>query len=350
MEDRGLIKKRIIGLIVGLGSLTLVILFGTLGYMYIEKWDFLTAIFWSFITLSTVGYGIPKNGVMTPYDYIFVIVLIGAGISVFLYTLGNLASFLFDGDLRRYMRIRRKEKKMENLKDHCIIAGGKRGIGKYVAIQLAMNKYPFIFVARSKEIVDDAWNSLAKYMDEKDFYYIIGDVTTDESILMRANIKDAKSIIVALTDDSLNVHVSLIARSMNKSITIISEALEEAVAKRLNYAGVDDVISPIEIAASRMSALVFDPSLRSFTDIVHKTGNIELKSSEIEIGLKSKIVGKTLAETNISQETGLLVVAVRKDNEVVFNPPSSTVIESGSTLLVMGMDDSQFAKLRKIIA
>ncbi len=124
MEDRGLIKKRIIGLIVGLGSLTLVILFGTLGYMYIEKWDFLTAIFWSFITLSTVGYGIPKNGLMTPYDYIFIIVLIGAGISVFLYTLGNLASFLFDGDLRRYMRIRRKEKKMENLKDHCIIAGG----------------------------------------------------------------------------------------------------------------------------------------------------------------------------------------------------------------------------------
>ncbi len=137
---------------------------------------------------------------------------------------------------------------------------------------------------------------------------------------------------------------------MNKSITIISEALEEAVTKRLNYAGVDDVISPIEIAASRMSALVFDPSLRSFTDIVHKTGNIELKSTEIEVSIKSKIAGKTLAEANISQETGLLVVAVRKDNEVVFNPPSSTVIESGSTLLVMGMDDSQFAKLRKFIA
>lgn len=347
-EDRSLIRKRVIGLVIGLGSLGLVILFGTLGYMYIEKWDFLTSIFWSVITLSTVGYGIPKNNNMTVSDYVFIILLIVVGISIFLYTLGNIAAFLFDGELRKYSRLRKKMKKMENLKDHCIIAGGRRGIGKYVAIQLAMNKYPFVFVARDKDYVEDARGSLLKYIDEKDFYYIVGDITTDESILMKAGIKSAKSIVIALTDDSLNVHVSLIARSMNKSINIISEALEEPVIKRLNYAGANSVISPVEIAASRMSSLVFDPSLRSFTDIVHKNENVELKSAEIPVNLNSKMAGKTLQEAKISEETGLIVIAIRKEDKVIFNPPLSTEIESGMTLIVIGSDDSQFANLRKV--
>ncbi|MGC9213366.1 MAG: potassium channel family protein [Athalassotoga sp.] len=346
-EDSNLIRKRIIGLIIGLVSLGLVILCGTFGYMYIEKWDFLTSFFWSVITLSTVGYGIPKNNVMTSADYIFIISLIVIGISIFLYTLGNIASFLFDGDLRRYSRIRKKMKKMENLKDHCIIAGGRRGIGKYVAIQLAINKYPFVFVARDKDYVEDARSSLIKYMDEKDFYYIVGDITTDESILMKAGIKNAKSIVIALTDDSLNVHVSLIARSMNKSINIVSEALEEPVIKRLNYAGANSVISPVEIAASRMSSLVLDPSLRSFTEIVHKNENVELKSAEIPVSSNSKMIGKTIQEIKISEKTGLILIAIRKGDEVIFNPPVLTEIESGMTLIVMGNDDSQFANLRK---
>lgn len=347
-EDRNLIKKRIIGLIVGLGSLGLVILFGTFGYMYIEKWDFLTSIFWSVITLSTVGYGIPKNNVMTVSDYVFIILLIVVGISIFLYTLGNIAAFLFDGEIRKYSSIRKKMKKMENLKDHCIIAGGRRGIGKYVAIQLAMNKYPFVFVARDKDYIDDARESLLKYIDEKDFYYIVGDITTDESILIKAGIKNAKSIIIALTDDSLNVHVSLIARSINKSINIISEALEEPVIKRLNYAGANSVISPVEIAASRMSSLILDPSIRSFTEIVHKNENMEFKSAEIPV-LSSKMVGKTLQDAKISEKTGLILIAVRKADKITFNPPLSTMIENEMTLIVMGNDDVQFSKLRNLV-
>lgn len=162
--------------------------------------------------------------------------------SDFVFIIGNIAAFLFDGEIRKYSRIPKKMKKMENLKDHCIIAGGRRGIGKYVAIQLAMNKYPFVFVARDKDHIDNARGSLLKYIDEKDFYYIVGDITTDESILIKAGIKNAKSIIIALTDDSLNVHVSLIARSINKSINIISKAPEEPVIKRLNYAGANSIL------------------------------------------------------------------------------------------------------------
>ena len=63
----------------------------------------------------------------------------------------------------------------------------------------------------------------------------------------------------------------------------------------------------------------------------------------------SSAVGKTLSELRIPHETGLIIVAVRKDHEhgspFVFNPSASTVIEADDDLIVLG-DEEQIERLR----
>ena len=64
-------------------------------------------------------------------------------------------------------------------------------------------------------------------------------------------------------------------------------------------------------------------------------------------------MGKTLAETKIPEETGLIVIAVRKEQQCggpfVFNPTASTTIDAGDDVIVLGAEE-QIKSLRAYLA
>ncbi len=318
---------------------------GTAGYMYIEKWDLVTSLYMTTITLSTVGYGIPHT--LSTMGYVFTMILIAFGISVYLYAIGTVAAFFLDGDLRKYLLWRRVTRRIERMKGHCMIVGGGE-IGKYVALELTQRAYPYVFITDREEVMEDVRDDVKKIVKESDFYYVIGNLT-DEETLMKAGVREAKTLVTTLADDSLNVYISLMAKTLNRTIEIISEASDVEAIKRLNYAGVDRVISSTEIVGSRMAALVINPGLQSFMDVIHRSGNTELRTEEIFINIKSSFAGKTLKEAEIPQKTGLLVIAVQKGNDFVFNPSASTIIEPGASIMVLGKNEEQIRKLRNLI-
>ncbi len=338
------LKSRIRHAILAISLVAGVFIFGVLGYMIIEKWDVVDALFMTAMTLSTVGYGLPK-----PLDYngyLFTTILIVIGISTYLYAIGVVTSFFLDGDLRKYMKLRRMMRMIEKMEGHCIVMGGSE-IGKYVVRQLAIRKYPFVFATPTPSRVDEVKNMISDIMKEEDFMYVVGDAM-DEQTLVKAGINKASTLVVTLSDDSLNVYVSLMARNMSKGLKIISEADNITAIKRLRYAGVDNVLSATEIVGSRMASLVINPALQSFMDIIHRSNNINLKMEEILVNVKSPLVGKTLKEAQIREKTGLLVVAIQSGTEFKFNPTSDTVINSGDILVVIESSENQSRKLREI--
>jgi voltage-gated potassium channel len=339
------LRKRVRHVTIAISLVAAVFLFGVIGYVLIEKWDVVDALFMTAMTLSTVGYGLPK-----PLDYngyVFTTILIVIGISTYLYAIGVVTSFFLDGDLRKYTKTRRMRKMIDKMENHCIVMGGSE-IGKYVVRQLAMRKQPFVFVTPTLSRIDEIKAIIVDLVKEDEFKYVVGDAM-DEQTLEKAGIKTASTLVVTLSDDSLNVYVSLMARSINKSVKIISEADNVAAIKRLRYAGVDNVLSATEIVGSRMASLVLNPALQSFMDIVHQSGNIKLKMEEVLVNIKSPLIGKTLKEAAIREKTGLLVVAIQKGNEFKFNPDPSTTIEAGSVLIVIESEEKQSEKLREIV-
>ena len=112
------------------------------------------------------------------------------------------------------------------------------------------------------------------------------------------------------------------------------------------------MVSPNFSAAIRMASVLIRPLVVSFLDIATRSSDLTLRAEQMSVPETSSVVGKTLAELRIPHETGLIVVAVRKDHErggrFVFNPLASTNIEAGDDVIVLG-DEEQIESLRSYL-
>ncbi len=70
------------------------------------------------------------------------------------------------------------------------------------------------------------------------------------------------------------------------------------------------------------------PEVVSFLDIVTRSEGMELRFEQAVVQSDSQLAGRTLIDARIPQETGLIVIAVRKQidetREFVFNPAANT--------------------------
>ena len=101
--------------------LLLVIIVGVTGYMTIEQWSFLDALYMTVITISTVGYA-----EVQPLSFggkVFSILLIVGGVGVMLYTLTVLVQYFIEGRFRSILGRRRMKEKIAKLKGHLILCG-----------------------------------------------------------------------------------------------------------------------------------------------------------------------------------------------------------------------------------
>ena len=113
------------------------------------------------------------------------------------------------------------------------------------------------------------------------------------------------------------------------------------------------MVNPNVSAANRIASVVLRPSVVSFFDIATRASDLALRAEQMSVPETSRAVGKTLADLRIPHETGLIIVAVRKDHQrgspFVFNPSASTIIEADDDLIVLG-DEEQISSLRDYLS
>ncbi|KUK83430.1 MAG: TrkA-N domain protein, partial [Petrotoga mobilis] len=116
------IRRFVISIII----FVIIVFSGTVGYMMLEDWAFLDSLFFTIITLSTVGYDIPAD--LSRVSHIFTMALILSGITVVLYSLSTLTSFIVEGQMRNVLEVRKRMKKIDGMNNHYIVVGaGKTG-------------------------------------------------------------------------------------------------------------------------------------------------------------------------------------------------------------------------------
>ena len=304
--------------------------FGTVGYMVIEGWNVFDAFYMTAISLTTVGYGEVQT--LSTNGRIFTVVLLVFAVAFIAYGL----EYLLTANLGETWRIRRMMQTIDSLDNHVIVCGYGR-VGQSAVASLQNSKRKVVVVESNLE--------KAAVLEELNLTYLLGDATKDE-VLQQAGIDRAWGMLVCTGDDSRNLFIVLSARALNAKLYIVTRSINAENERKMRRAGANRVVSPYQIGGQHMANIMIRPHVTDFFDVVTLDGGIELWVEELVIGETSALIGKTVGEANIRQETGVTVIAMLRETTSSI-PDAHTRLQAGDELIVLGTRE-QLTRLEKL--
>jgi CPA2 family monovalent cation:H+ antiporter-2 len=180
--------------------------------------------------------------------------------------------------------------------------------------------------------------------------------------------------VVAGPDEDASALVVTTARDIAPELPIIARASTEDGTGRLMELGAQDVIHPeleggLEIVRHTLLQLGFPlQEIYRYTDAVRRdhydtrlnteeehrllhelieaTGHIEIRWFHIPDD--HPLIGQTIADANLRARTGASVVAVLRHGDLIANPKSMTVFQTGDRIGLIG-DNEEIQKVEQLV-
>jgi len=315
----------------------LILIIGTIGYMVVEDWTFMDALYMTTITIATVGYGEIHPVSNIGRVFTMLIILLGVGFS--LYVAGAIVQLMVEGQIRSIMGRKRLNNKINHLRQHHIICGYGR-IGRVLCNHIKHKPIDFAIIEKDAELIP--------IMEADEILFISGDAT-DETVLLNAGIKVAKGLVAVLGTDAENVFLVLTARQLNPDIFIIARSCESRSKSKLLAAGADAVESPYDMGAMSMAQRIIRPTVTSFLNWALASQRKEIQMEEIPITSESPLVNIMLKDSGVRSKYNLIIIAIKKaDGKMLFNPSFDTLIEANDTVIAVG-EAINLQRLEKVL-
>jgi len=320
--------------------ITILLTTGVVGFVIIEGWNPLDALYMTFISFSTVGF--KEVADLSPGGRIFTMLIIMFGMIVIAMLSASVTSWFVRNELLAKRKRQKMKKEISKLQGHTILCGAG-DTGSTVIDEFKRAQKQLVVIETKQELIDD----LEPIYPE--VYFLLGDATKDE-VLMEAHIEQAGGLITALSLDADNLFVVVSAKSINPNMNIISRSVDPHTESKLYTAGANYVISPNMVEGMRMAAVMLRPTVVSFIEVMIRSDEFSYRLEEINIPKGTSIHEKTLQDAAIPQKTGLIVIAVKKasDSNMIFNPSSTTILNENDKLIVLG-DPEKIDKLHKLL-
>jgi voltage-gated potassium channel len=310
-------------LVWSIGALVAIVVIGVIGYMVIEGWSFLDAIYMTITTITTVGFR--EVHPLSDAGRIFSIIIIIGGVGGALYVLTNIMGYILEGQFGLTMGRRRMKNRIAKLKNHFILCGYGR-VGQGIAQVFSEEGAPFVIIANDEQHIAKA--------EKESYLCLFGDATSDE-VLKEAGIKRAHGLVSAVGSDTDNTFITLSAREIRPDLFIEARSSSTESESKLRRAGADRVVSPHTIGGRRMAMLALRPAVVDFIDKVAYGRGRELELENVDVAGDSSLVGRTMEQAR--SQRGITVLAMRKKSgKLLANPPGEEIIEDGDRLIVIG--------------
>ncbi len=258
--------------------------------------SFFDSLWWTVVTISTVGYG--ERLPISVTGRIVAMVTIFIGIGIMGTVTGRIASFLME----RQMKEEKGLLDYSSMKGHFIICGWKREMNQVLHEILNSNPElsPLEIVIISKAPPDDV-NALRNDPELKGIKYVNGNFV-EELEMIRAGVRTASKILV-LADyytkgdmqqiDSKTVMAVMSIKNMNKTAYVCAELLDTKFEKYLKLSHCDEILLSREFSRSMLA------SASSGTGLSHVVKS--LISGEWGVGISTasfpdSFIGKTFQE------------------------------------------------------
>jgi len=308
-------------------AMVLVLSLGTVGFRWSIDESWLQSFYRSVVSSTLTGLDTtPKNNSAR----LITIFLVLAGISIFAYIGSLVVEAIARGVIGGLWAERRRRKAIEALREHYIICGFGR-VGRRVAQELRHEGAPFVVLDYSPEAKEAA--------EEQKVLFIEGNGTDDDD-LRSAGLERARGLVAASDDDSDNLYITLSARAANPELLIVARASNEDASKKLRLAGADRIVQPYQAAGRAMANLMLRPQVTAFVDVVTSASGTDLRFEEIEVSEACGQGGRTIRELDIRNQTGALIVALRKqDGTFDTTPTPEAMLEVGDVLIAAGTEE-----------
>jgi CPA2 family monovalent cation:H+ antiporter-2 len=249
-------------------------------------------------------------------------------------------------------------------RDHLVIIGFGLN-GRNIARAARAAGIPYVII----EINPDTVKS--ERAKGEPIYY--GDAT-GETILKHANIKDARVVVSVINDHVANRRIVELVRRLNPKAYLVSRTRHVNEVKPLYELGADEVVpeefeTSIEIftrvlekyliPTDNIEALIAEvrsdgyKMFRSFPTETSSTSDLKIQLPNIKISTlsvpeNSALVGKSLAKSQLRRKFGILVLAIRRNSQIISNPDRNTQICAEDELIVLGAPD-KISELERLI-
>jgi voltage-gated potassium channel len=314
--------------------LAVVVVYGTTGYMVLDRLGAFDAFYQTISVMSTVG------GEVKPLGFagrIFTATLIVGGVATMLYAFGVFAEALSTNEFSDFRRRRRLQKNLDALRDHYIVCGYGR-IGTQIVSEFEQRGVEYVIVEQNPEALSR--------LEREGRLHILGDAAS-EDVLHAAGIERARCLISAVDADERAVYVTLAARALNPKLYIVARAGQPESIRRLELAGADRVISPYRMAGHRMAELATHPALVDVLDSLQVGADIGIE--ELVIGGQAALIGQTLEDAGLLDPDGARVLALRrKDGGLHVSPDGAMRLEEGDLLVLLGSADQLTATASRV--
>jgi voltage-gated potassium channel len=165
--------------------------------------------------------------------------------------------------------------------------------------------------------------------------YVLGDAAELE-VLMAAGIQQTPAVLVTTHDDDTNIYLTIYCRRLRPDVQIIARARLERNVDTLHRAGADFVLSYASMGSSLMMNLLDRGSILMVAEGL----------DVFEVPTPANLVGKTIAQADIRNQTGCTVVALQENGAVAVNPDPHLPLAEAAQMILIGSaaDEARFFK------
>jgi len=285
--------------------------------------SFLDALYWAFITVSTIGYGDITPVSDAGKSVTLVLIITG-------YTIIAFFTSIVTSSISEKLDVIKEDNALSNtakLKNYILVCG-YGNVGEVLVNNLKKNYYEVLIIEKNVERIKIA---------ESKKLNVIKDDATNIDLLRKVGInKNVKAVIALSDNDTVNLSIILAVRSLNKEINIIARCNRFKTKEKLKIAGATEVIDINEtvglVALGQTNAPVAFEAIDEI--LINRKGAF---MSEIELFEHSEFIGLPLSSINFDLFNITFLGLIHSENKekFIFNPKQDEIILKQKDLLIV---------------
>ncbi|MBD3790106.1 MAG: NAD-binding protein [Campylobacterales bacterium] len=322
----------------------LMMLIGSIGYMVIDDFPLMDAIYQTGITFTTVGFGEIRP--ISDLGRIFTITLIIFGFVVFSIAIGIITEVVKKGEFQKTAKERKMLYEIARLKHHFVVCYHNE-FTIQVTKQLRANHIPFVVVDPREDLEEIA----KKYHYP---YFVSAQPHTQEGIL-KSHLSSAKGVITLADNVADNIATVASARlyeteiRRGKKFLVISSAQGQEDDQKLLKLGADKVVTATTLLAQRINAMAARPDMENLLQEFLYRKDTPLDMEEAKVSKTSWLALKMIKTARFRDIANVTIIGIRqKDEKFIPMPKGDTIIMPESKLLLIGTSEG-IDKAKKII-